>query len=193
METTTPTNSTPPRGAVENIAAAQAQAPTPETELWAGRTSWRHYIGRITLWLLLNVGAFVLLGWIASREDWLARRGALWTALIVLGASTLIMLLPVFLRIYSRRYRLTSQRLFIEVGILSRTIDQSELIRVDDVRVHKTLFDRIFGLGTVTLISTDVSNREVVIEGVASPDTVAEAVRGHMRAQRGKALFVENL
>ncbi len=193
MESTTPASTTPPRAAAETIAAAQSQAPTPETELWTGRTSWRHYIGRTTWWFLLNVGVVALAWWIASREEWLARRGAVWTILIVLAASTLIILLPVALKIISRRYRLTSQRLFIEVGILSKTIDQSELIRVDDVRVHKTFFDRVFGLGTVTLLSTDVSDRQVVIEGVAGPDAVAEAVRGNMRAQRGKALFVENL
>jgi hypothetical protein len=45
----------------------------------------------------------------------------------------------------------------------------------------------------VSLLSTDVSDRLVVIEGIDNADQVAEAVRTNMRAQRGKALFVENL
>ena len=104
-----------------------------------------------------------------------------------------MMLQCLFLRIISRRYRLTSQRLFIERGILNQTIDQTELIRVDDVRLEKTLIDRVFGLGTVSLLSTDVTDRLVVIEGIDNADRVAEAVRTNMRTQRGKALFVENL
>jgi membrane protein YdbS with pleckstrin-like domain len=145
------------------------------------------------LWFLVCVGVGILVGWIASRSDAFTSRAASWVVAGFVLLSGLVVLVPVVLHILGRRYRLTSQRLFIEVGILSKTIDQTELIRVDDVRVHKTLFDRIFNLGTITLLSTDVSNREVIIEGVAGPDAVAEAVRNHMRAQRGKALFVENL
>ncbi len=188
-----PASAAPVRSPMEAAAAASAQPAAPETHLWTGRTSWRHYVGRITLWLLISVGLGILTGWIASRNDSLNARGAGWIIVAIVVLSALILLLPVALHILGRKYRLTSQRLFIETGILSKTIDQTELIRVDDVRVHKTLFDRIFNLGTITLLSTDVSNREVIIEGVAGPDAVAEAVRTHMRAQRGKALFVENL
>ena len=74
-----------------------------------------------------------------------------------------------------------------------RTADPTKLIRVDDVRVEKTFIDRVFGVGTVSLLSTDVSDRLVVIEGIDNAEKVAEAVRTNMRTQRGKALFVENL
>jgi hypothetical protein len=72
-------------------------------------------------------------------------------------------------------------------------VDQTELIRVDDVRIHKTLLDRIFGLGTIAILSTDATDREVVIAGVADPDQVAEALRRNMRTLRQKSLFVEHL
>jgi len=178
--------------APEAGAATTAQPTPPEAELWTGRTSWKHYAGRVSLWIVANVLFAALIGWLASTRKW-ELSWVIWTVLGGVLVSGLILLIPVFLRIISRRYRLTSQRLFIERGILSQTIDQTELIRVDDVRVEKTFLDRVFGVGTVSLLSTDVSDRLVVIEGIDNAERVAEAVRSNMRTQRGKALFVENL
>lgn len=192
METETPSETPSSRLAPEAGAATNAQPVPPEIELWSGRTSWKHYAGRVSLWAVANILFSVLIGWLASAQKW-GLSVVLWTVLAATFVSALIFIIPVFLRIISRRYRLTSQRLFIERGILNQTIDQTELIRVDDVRVEKTLIDRIFGLGTVSLLSTDVSDRLVVIEGINNADRVAEAVRTNMRSQRGKALFVENL
>jgi len=193
METVTPSETPSSRLAPEAGAAATAQPGPPETELWTGRTSWKHYAGRVSLWIVANVLFAALIGWLASARKWFELPGVIWIVLGGVFVSGLIFIIPVFLRIISRRYRLTSQRLFIERGILSQTIDQTELIRVDDVRLEKTLIDRVFGLGTVSLLSTDVSDRLVVIEGIDNAEKVAEAVRTNMRTQRGKALFVENL
>jgi len=193
METNAPSNVPTTRPTLEPTPASATQPAPPETELWSGRTSWKHYAGRVGLWIVGNVLFAALIVWLASAKKWFGLAGVIYTVLAGVAVSGLIFIIPVFLRIISRRYRLTSQRLFIERGILSQTIDQTELIRVDDVRVEKTLLDRVFGLGTVSLLSTDVSDRLVVIEGIDNADKVAEAVRTNMRAQRGKALFVENL
>jgi len=193
METNAASNVPTARPTLEPTpASASAQPAAPETELWIGRTSWKHHAGRISLWIVANILFSALIGWFASAQKW-ELAVVLWTVLAGVVVSGLIYIIPVFLRIISRRYRLTSQRLFIERGILNQTIDQTELIRVDDVRLEKTLVDRLFGLGTVSLLSTDVSDRLVVIEGIDNADRVAEAVRTNMRTQRGKALFVETL
>ncbi|UCE61613.1 MAG: PH domain-containing protein [Phycisphaerales bacterium] len=164
-----------------------------EVEVWTGRTHWKHFAGRIILWAAANVAFMLLVATAASRTEWLAFRGASWSAVGVLVVSGLLVLGRVAVTVLSRRYRITSQRLFIERGILRQTIDQTELVRVDDVRVHKTVLDRVFGLGSVEVVSTDASDKEVVLDGIADPDTVAEGVRTHMRALRRSSLFIENL
>ena len=78
-------------------------------------------------------------------------------------------------------------------SILTKIQDQTELIRVDDVRVCKKLVDRLFRLGTVEILSTDATDKSVTIEGVKRPDFVAEQIRGKMRALRSRSLFIENL
>jgi membrane protein YdbS with pleckstrin-like domain len=165
----------------------------PETELWAGRTSGKHFAGRWLVWLLGNalVGALVI--WITRRTDAIVLRGAVWTILILGLGSGAVVLGSVLLRVLGTRYRLTTQRLFIERGILSKTMDQTELIRVDDVRLYRPLLDRVFGLGSVAVVTTDATDRETLIEGIAEPERVSEAVRGQMRALRRKSVFVERI
>ena len=51
----------------------------------------------------------------------------------------------------------------------------------------------MFGLGTVAIVSTDATDRETVLTGIAEPDKVAEAIRSRMRTMRSKSLFIENL
>ncbi len=171
---------------------ADTQA-TAETEIWVGRTRWQHYAGRIGLWFAANVALAFFVGWITSQLDELQASHGFWIIVAVVLVSGFVVVGPVLFTIISQRYRLTSQRLFVERGILSQTIDQTELIRVDDVRIHKSLADRLFGLGTVSILSTDVTDREVVISGISGPESVAEHIRSRMRAMRKKSLFVENL
>lgn len=180
---------------LETAVGGDGAAPDPEaeTEIWVGRTHWKHYAGRLALWLAANVVVAVAIGWVAGRVSWLGARGAFGVILGLLILSGLFVVGRVALTILGRRYRVTSQRLFIDRGILSQTVDQTELIRVDDVRIHKSFLDRVFGLGSVGILSTDASDREIRIEGIANPDAVAEAIRTHMRTLRRKSLFVENL
>ena len=183
-----------PAGAEHGIGGDGDQIePAAETEIWAGRTHWKHYAGRLALWLVANVVVAVLIGGMAGRADWLGAGGAFWIIVVIVVASGAIVVGGVAAKILGTRYRLTTQRLFIERGIVSQTVDQTELIRVDDVRLKRGLVDRMFGLGSVESLSTDATDRVTVIAGIAEPDKVAEAIRTRMRTMRKKSLFVENL
>lgn len=159
--------------------------PEAEKELWVGHTNWKHFADLILVALGWSVIAVIVgltmprvMGWIVGT---MAALGWLYVAGRILHA------------ILNYRYRLTTQRLFIERGILSRTIDQAELIRVHDVRIHKTLLNRFTGLGSIEIFSTDTSDRQVTIRGVAQPEQIADSIRQRMRELRQKSLFVESL
>lgn len=160
----------------------------PETEIWSGRTHWLHYGGAFLLWLLINSIGIVANFSIPAIEGY----RAIVALLLFIGTAIWLGYKPL-LAILGLRYRLTSQRLFIERGILARTIDQTELLRVDDVRVYKSVWDRLFGLGSVGIISTDATDREILLVGVRGPDAVGEAIRQRMRKLRQKSVFVETL
>ena len=71
------------------------------------------------------------------------------------------------------RYMLTEDRIFVEKGFLNAVLDEENLYRIRDVRVSRTLGQRIFGLGTVTVFST---NDETVLESIKNPIEVKEEI-----------------
>jgi len=176
----------------ESPSPPEPSGPSPEQCLWQGRTHWKHFAGRIALWALAATVYALLVAWITSRTGLSATAGW-YIACIPILATAVWGGVKLTAVIAGTRYRVTDERLFIERGLLTRTTDQTELIRVDDVRTRKTLVDRLFGLGSVEVVSTDTSDRFVTLEGVSGADEVAEIVRGRMRALRRKSLFVENL
>ncbi len=71
------------------------------------------------------------------------------------------------------KYMLTEDRLFVEKGFLNSVLDEENLYRVRDVRVTRSLGQRIFGLGTVTVFST---NDETKLESIKHPLEVKEEI-----------------
>ncbi|MCP4592647.1 MAG: PH domain-containing protein [bacterium] len=161
--------------------------PAAEQTLWAGRSHWAYFLGTLACGLLAIVVStclcYALRGHGVSLLHWLGL--TLVFALLTAGRVAWLVL--------GRSYRLTDQRLFIIRGVLSQTIDQTELIRVDDVRIRRSFAERLLGLGSVEIISTDRSDQALDIMGICSPNTVAEYIRTHMRNLRRKSLFIESL
>lgn len=172
----------------------QPQPPVgPEQELWTGRTSFRHFAGSISVWLIVNIAILIGVVYLIRGSGKLSWTADLSIVLVALLVTSILILSRAFGMILGRRYRLTSQRLFIERGLLGTTTDQMELTRVEDIRVQKSFMDRVFGVGTVDLLTTDVTDHGVVLAGIANPDIVAELIRARMRNLRGRSVFVENL
>lgn len=75
------------------------------------------------------------------------------------------------------RYELTSQRLRIYRGVLARNLEEIDLVRIRDTKVKQHLGERMAGVGDVTVISTDKSNPEIVLNNVKDPVEVRETIR----------------
>lgn len=55
------------------------------------------------------------------------------------------------------KYSLSEDRLFVETGFLNQRQDEVQLYRVLDVSVTRSLIQRIFGLGTIHVKTSDKS------------------------------------
>jgi len=118
-----------------------------------------------------------------------------YSGLILLGLVLLpffligvVVLFGVFYRVFSRKYRLTSQRLLMERGFLARQMDEVELYRLKDMTVSQGILQRLFGAGTVTVISTDDSHPRVLLRAIADPVAIKEQIRqaaGEARRREG--------
>lgn len=164
-----------------------------EEDVWSGRTSWKHFAGRLFVWAVIMAVFGVVVVLVANRVTWLSFWRGLGVYFVGLLVSGAIVGGRILVQIMGSRYRLTSQRLFLHRGILRQTVDQVELIRVDDVSIEMSFVQRVLGVGSVHIVSTDSSDRRICLRGIESPETVVELVRDHTRILRRKSLFVESL
>ena len=74
------------------------------------------------------------------------------------------------------RYSLSEDRLFISVGFLSIKDDEILLYRVRDIDTSRTLWQRLFGVGTVTVVSSDKTMPTLVLKNVKDPIFVKELI-----------------
>lgn len=72
------------------------------------------------------------------------------------------------------RYALSEDRLFLSVGFLSRTDDEVLLYRIRDISTKRSLWQRLFGMGTITVTSSDKSHGTLVLKNVKKPLQVKE-------------------
>ena len=93
-------------------------------------------------------------------------------------------LLKAWYNIVSTQYRLTTERLFIRKGLIARQVEELELYRVKDLKLQQGILERIFRIGTITVLSTDDSTPVVVLSGIADTEPVKEAIRSQYRAAR---------
>lgn len=72
------------------------------------------------------------------------------------------------------KYSLTSDKLLLEKGLLSTTYDETRLFRVMDVTLTRTLMDKLLGVGTVTVSTSE--GEDVVLLGVKDSLAVKERI-----------------
>lgn len=78
------------------------------------------------------------------------------------------------------RYALSEDRLFLKRGFLNVRHDEILLYRVRDLRVSVSLWQRIFGVGSVTVASTDKSIPELTLKNIRQPNEVKELIHEHV-------------
>ena len=72
------------------------------------------------------------------------------------------------------RYALSEDRLFLSVGFLNIKDDEVLLYRVRDIDTSRSLWQRLFGVGTVTVMSSDKTMPTLVLKNVKDPVMVKE-------------------
>jgi uncharacterized membrane protein YdbT with pleckstrin-like domain len=92
------------------------------------------------------------------------------------------------------RYEITSQRVRIERGILSKTKDSIEVFRIDHFDLHKPLGMRLLGHCLLDLRSSDTSSVTVILYGIPNLEQLADTLREcslRERTRRRLTTFVQ--
>ena len=95
---------------------------------------------------------------------------------VLLGIWTLVLFIRLILWSYQKRYVVTSRRLVILQGIISRKKEQIQLLQIRDISVKQSTLQRILGIGRVEVFSTDKSVEDLVIEDIPRPEKFSETL-----------------
>jgi hypothetical protein len=74
-------------------------------------------------------------------------------------------------------YLVTTERIKIVRGLLSRDVENFELIRIQDIDYKQGINERIFGIGDISIRGHDASNPEILLRNVGDPEDVYEILR----------------
>ena len=97
---------------------------------------------------------------------------------------TIIIPLVVYLKTRFTIYELTDQIYREKTGVLSQKIEELELYRVRDYSFDKPFLMRLFGLGNLTLITSDKTNPRVYMRAIRNVENVRDTFRKHVEEAR---------
>ena len=84
------------------------------------------------------------------------------------------------------RYRLSEDRLFCEKGFFNIKQDEVLLYRVRDLQLNMSLGQRLFGVGTICVVSSDKSVPHLDLVNVKDPRAVKELIHHSVEEAKDK-------
>ncbi len=82
------------------------------------------------------------------------------------------------------KYKLTADRLFIETGFFSTHYEEVVLYRVRDISLSRNLWQKLCGVGTITVQSSDATLPTLVVKNVKRSYDVKELLHSSVEAMK---------
>ncbi len=82
------------------------------------------------------------------------------------------------------RYALSEDRLFLSVGFFSIKDEEILLYRIRDISTSRSLWQRMFGVGSITVVSSDKTAPTLLLKNVKNPMDVKELL--HQQVEKVK-------
>jgi uncharacterized membrane protein YdbT with pleckstrin-like domain len=170
--------------AVHHTILLMNQEDPKETLVWTGTPSQWTNVG-LYFFCVLIVAAIVV-------AYFLSRVGAIvFVALVI----PLLLALARWAQTRSHVYEVTTERIRISTGVLSRQTSELELYRVRDYTIVEPLLLRLVGRGDVILETADRTNHRIVLHAVPNVAALKDQIRDRterMRQRRGVRDFEIN-
>lgn len=84
------------------------------------------------------------------------------------------------------KYAATDEKLLIRTGVLNVKEEEVRLYRILDLTLKRTLFQRLWGLGTIHVCSADKSTPEFEILNIKNPEIVKNMLSDMVEEERRK-------
>jgi uncharacterized membrane protein YdbT with pleckstrin-like domain len=174
-------------------APAAAMPAMAEETLWRGSPSARVLLGKIVAIILTAILIPVAASFLASQTNDLEMAGRItkfgWLIAAIAVFWQIVTFLIVMMRLQSTTYTITNQRVMIERGMLSKSLNEIDLRSIDDTQFFQSFTGRLLGIGNVTLISSDKAFPTTVLQGIAKPRDIREMIRASAYQLSQRQLF----
>ena len=160
--------------------------PADDTEqvYYEGSPMIRGEIGHFFLWTFLGL----LLIAVPILWHVFQGQGPHWLVWLICVALGLLLLVIPVLIVKQFRYRISNYRIDYEKGLLGKRIETLELWHVDDLEFQQSFFDRVMGVGKITVFSNDKTTPKLELKGLPNPRPLFESLKQRVIAvkrQRG--------
>jgi uncharacterized membrane protein YdbT with pleckstrin-like domain len=138
-----------------------------------GHPSWRSILGFYIKGLLVAIGAGAIAGVITALAAGHVQAG--WIVAVVAAVYIGVIVLGALKRIQTT-YTITSRRLTIRRGLLSRHLQETRLERVQNVNARQSVLERLLRVGSVDFDTAAGSGYDFAFRGVANPEQIVRTV-----------------
>ncbi|HEX4140538.1 MAG TPA: PH domain-containing protein [Candidatus Methylacidiphilales bacterium] len=142
-----------------------------EEELWRGHPSQILNLHVYLFWGVI-LAAVLIAALIFADNAWWALAIFAVVAVVAFGQSTWA-----FFHLRMIEYIITTQRVRVISGLFSKEVQEIELFRVKDTAARQAFLLRLFGLGTITVLSGDEKQPRLVLDGVPRAIEMRERLR----------------
>jgi uncharacterized membrane protein YdbT with pleckstrin-like domain len=140
-----------------------------EHVIYEGHPSWRSTFGFYLLGVIVAAAAAAIGYFAADKSGGVAAAAGIAVLVIVLVVG--------WLRRITTRYLITSRRLQIRRGLLSKNVEETRVDRVVDVTVRQSLWQRVLAIGDVDFDNASAQQGDLFrFAGIASPHDLTRAV-----------------
>ena len=174
-------------------AYATTKAFEAEQDLFVGHPALIYSVGQLMPFIVV-VAIVAAVGY-AIEEGYIDKsNGSVMYTILFFVVACAVICLRYFIRSRSIHYEITTQRIKLERGLLSKVQESLELFRVDHFELRKPIGQRLLGQASLHLFSSDAELENFSIYGVPNLESLSDTLRDcqlRERARRGLTTFVK--
>ena len=137
-----------------------------ESLIFQGRPSWRSILSFYFLGLLAAGAAGVIGGLAASAGVGIAIGAGVFVIVLIAG----------WLKRVFTKYTITTRRLRVQRGVLTREIQETRVDRLQDHAIRQTLPERLLRVGTIDFATAGEEAGDLRFGGIAAPESVVAKI-----------------
>lgn len=84
------------------------------------------------------------------------------------------------------RYYIKNNRLYLSEGFFSTTENEMLMYRILDIKMKRSLWDKMCGVGTLTLFTADETHKELILKKIKRPGEIRDMISEMVELERKK-------